>query len=169
MKIITRLVASAAVALTFAVPAVPAAAASTTTIAARGAFDADQDGICPHKPDYASYLPIVMSGNLDGCWYTHVTRSFDFGAPTGLYFETGRELFVGRVNGALGSFEATYILESQWSPDFATGTEIWGRCQHRITQGSGRAGLRGISGYLTFTDIVTDVISYRVGGSTRLP
>jgi hypothetical protein len=170
MKTITRRVLGAAVALAFAAPPVQAGAASTTTIAATGAFDKDPGGICPHQVGYDSYLPIVMSGNLTGCWYTHVDRSLDFGPPSGLYFEAGRELFVGRVNGgALGSFKASYVLESQWNPDITTGTEVWGGCQHQIVPGSGQAGLRGISGYLAFTDIVTDVISYQVKGFIRRP
>jgi hypothetical protein len=173
MKTITRLGVGVGVALALAVPAapaLPAGAASTTTIAATGVFDQDPGGVCPHRNDYDSYLPIVMSGDLEGCWYTHIESSWDLGAPSGLYFEAGREVFVGRVHGgATGSFKANYVLESQWDPDVSTGNEVWGACQHQIVPGSGQAGLRGITGYLRFADIVNDgvLISYRVEGFAR--
>jgi len=170
MRTITRLGVGVCIALATAVAAVPVGAASTTTITALGVFDADPGGQCPHKKAYDSYLPIVMTGVLDGCWYTEVDGKLDLGAPTGLYFEVGHELFVGTINGVRGSFKATYVLEAQWAPDITTGQEVWGRCQHQITPGSGRDGLRGLSGRLSFTDIVNGAdISYRVTGLTRQP
>jgi len=170
MRTITRLGIGVCIVLATAVAAVPVGAASTTTITALGVFDADPGGKCPHKKAYDSYLPIVMTGVLDGCWYTEVDGKLDLGAPTGLYFEVGHELFVGTINGVPGSFKATYVLEAQWEPDISTGQEIWGRCQHQITPGSGRGDLRGLSGHLSFTDIVNGAdISYRVTGLPRQP
>ncbi len=174
MKTIARLAVGLGLALAVAVPtasAVPVAAAATTAIDATGVYDTDQGGICPHKKDYDSYLPIVMSGDLEGCWYTHTDATWDLGAPTGLYFEAGHELFVGRVHGAMGSFKATYTLESQYDPDVSTGKEVWGACQHQIMPGSGRDELRGISGHLGFADIVADgvLLRFQVEGFTRRP
>ena len=40
-----------------------------------------------------------MTGSLDGCWYTNVETAKDNGAPSGVYLETGREVFVGSLNG----------------------------------------------------------------------
>ena len=76
-------------------------------------------------------------------------------------------MFVGSVGGGPeGTFSTVYTFESQWDPDAATGTEIWGHCEHPIVPGTGRAGLRGISGYLGFIDIVTDG-SYTYSGFVR--
>ena len=66
-------------------------------------------------------------------------------------------MFVGRVRGGtVGTFSTTYTFESQWTPDAATGRELWGRCQHTLTRGTGTGGLRGVSGFLGRTDIVSD-------------
>jgi hypothetical protein len=172
MRTIARLGVGVGAALAVAVlaaSAVPAAAASTPSVAATGVFDKDPGGVCPHQDGYDSYLPIVMSSDLKGCWYTHIDKSWDLGVPSGLYFEAGHELFVGRVHGATGSFKATYILESQYDPNVTTGKEVWGRCQHQIVPGTGRDDLRGITGHLGFTDVVTNgvLLRYKVEGFTR--
>jgi hypothetical protein len=81
-----------------------------------------------------------------------------------LTFDVGRELFVGRGNdGPVGTFTTTYTFESQWNPDVTTGHGVSRRCQHPIVRNSGTNGLRGTTGYLGFTDIVTDG-SYRHHG-----
>ncbi len=172
MRTITRLGVGLCVALTTAVAAVPVPPRSIDhDDHGAGVFDADPGGQLPaQRSAYDSYLPIVMTGVLDGCWYTEVDGKLDLGAPSGLYFEVGHELFVGTINGVRGSFKATYVLEAQWAPDITTGQEVWGRCQHQITPGSGRDGLHGLSGRLSFTDIVNGAdISYRVTGLTRQP
>ena len=69
-----------------------------------------------------------MSGDLEGCWYTDIGRGRDFGPPSGLYLEVGREVFVGTVrDGPEGTFSTTYTWESRWDPAYTTGgTETWG-------------------------------------------
>ena len=72
--------------------------------------------------DFVSYPPIVLSGSLQGCWYTKVETVKDNGAPSGVYLETGREVFVGSLNGGpVGVFTTTYKFESKWDPDVSTG------------------------------------------------
>ena len=45
--------------------------------------------------------------------------AWDLGPPSGLYFEVGREVFVGTVRGGPeGTFSTTYTFESQWDPDY---------------------------------------------------
>ena len=107
---------------------------------------------CPKDPPagygkFTSYDPLVLSGDLEGCWYTKIEQAWDLGPPTGLYFEIGREVFKGSIgDGREGTFSTVYTFESQWDPDAATGTEIWGHCEHPIVPGTGKAGLRGIAG-----------------------
>ena len=80
----------------------------------------------------ASYLS-GMTGSLEGCWYTNVeTITKDNGAPSGVYIESGEEIFVSLNGGPDGTFSTTYKFESKWDPDVSTGSEVHGRCQHPI-------------------------------------
>jgi hypothetical protein len=100
-----------------------------------------------------------MTGSLDGCWYTNILTSRQI--SSGVYLETGQELFVGSLNGgAAGTFGTTYRFESKWDPDAATGTEIRGRCQHPIVAGSGTGGFAGATGRVDFKDIIGDPVTY---------
>jgi hypothetical protein len=119
-------------------------------------------GTCPANPpagydDFVSYPPLVMSGALEGCWYTKVDTFKDNGAPSGIYLETGREVFVGSLNGGPdGVFATAYKFESKWDPDVSTGSEVVGRCQHPIVRGSGTGSFAGATGRLDFSDVVAD-------------
>ena len=120
---------------------------------------------CPVPPsDYDSYPPIVMTGSLDGCWYTHVeTARVTSG---GVYLESGTELFVGRLDGGLaGTFTTTYKFEAKLDAD---GAEVRGRCQHPIVSGSGTGGLAGASGRVDFKDVIGDPITYVYRGHVSL-
>ena len=65
-----------------------------------------------------SYPGLRMSGSLAGCLYTNVDTVHDNGAPSGVYLETGREVFVGTLDGGpVGTFATTYRFESKWDPD----------------------------------------------------
>ena len=100
-----------------------------------------------------------MTGSLEGCWYTDVVTSRQL--SSGVYLETGKEVFFGTLNGsAVGSFRTTYRFESKWDPDAATGTEIRGRCQHPIVAGSGTGGFAGATGRVDFKDIIGDPVTY---------
>jgi hypothetical protein len=173
MLTLRRLGTTMALAVTVTAALSTSVGAATTPVAGTAVYD-HTGTTCSLDPppgfeDFNDYDPLVISGDLEGCWYTNVDRSWDLGPPSGLYVEVGREVFVGRVRGGpVGSFSTVYAFESQWDPDAATGTEIWGRCQHPIVRGSGTAGLHDVTGYLGFTDIVTDgSFSYR--GFVRQP
>jgi hypothetical protein len=163
-------IATALVVTAIAAPAVPVGAA-TTRVSGTAVFD-HTGATCPKNPPagygtFTSYDPLVLSGDLQGCWYTKIERAWDLGPPSGLYFEVGREVFKGSVlGGPVGTFSTVYSFESQWDPDAATGTEIWGHCEHPIVPGTGAVGLRGITGYLGFIDIVSDG-SYTYSGFVR--
>jgi hypothetical protein len=148
------IVTAATIAATLASSPVSARA---TQIDGAGAFDAT----CPAPPEgyeeFMDYPPIRLTGSLDGCWYTNVETSKDNGAPSGVYLETGREVFVGSLDGGPeGVFETTYKFESKWQPDVASGDEVHGRCQHPIVAGSGTGGFAGVVGRVDFKDIIED-------------
>ena len=110
---------------------------------------------CPAPPsgyaDFVSYPGLVLSGSLQGCWYTKVDSSKT--TPSGVYLEAGREVFVGSLNGGpVGVFATTYKFESK----FSGSTEIFGRCQHPLVAGSGTGGFAGATGRVDMKDIVAD-------------
>jgi len=101
--------------------------------------------------DFTSYPPIDMDGSLDGCWYTKILNFEQ--KPSGVYLESGEEVFVGSLNGGpQGIFTTTYKFEAKL--DTVTGAEIKGRCQHKIVAGSGTGGFDGASGRVDFKDII---------------
>ena len=149
----------------------PASAASQQ-ISGVAVFDTS-GSLCPGPPagydDFVSYPPLVLSGSLEGCWYTKVDTVKDNGAPSGIYLESGREVFVGTLNdGPVGLISTTYKFESQWDPDVSTGPEVRGRCQHPIIAGSGSGGFAAATGRLDFKDIVADG-SYVYRGHVSIP
>jgi hypothetical protein len=146
------------------------ASAGTEQIGGDGAFVGAE--VCSGPPAgfeaFTDYPPIALTGSLEGCWYTDVQWSKDLGAPSGVYLETGREVFVGSINdGPVGTFTTTYRFESKWTPDLS-GSEVVGRCQHPIVAGSGTGGFAGVTGRVDFKDdVATGCFLYR--GHLTLP
>jgi hypothetical protein len=146
--------------------------ATSNQISGIGVFDTSGT-TCPGPPDgyadFVSYPPIILTGSLEGCWYTKIDSVKDNGAPSGIYLESGREVFVGSLNGGpTGLFATTYKFESKWDPDVSTGREVRGRCQHPIIVGSGTGGFDGATGRLDFKDVVADG-SYLYRGHVNVP
>src|SRR5215211_1344868 len=136
------------------------APANATTNQISGVAVLDTTGTCPPPPagyeDFTDFTQ-VMTGSLDGCWYTNIETTKDNGAPSGVYIESGKEIFVGSLNGGpLGTFSTTYKFESKWDPDVSTGSEVHGRCQHPIVEGSGTGGFEGATGRVDFKDIIEE-------------
>jgi len=124
--------------------------AATTRISGVGVVA--PPGECgPPPAGYEEFVEftMVITGDLDGCWYTVVdTRKT---TPSGVYLETGREVFVSSsLDGS--TFATTYKFESKWAPD---GSEVHGRCQHPIVAGSGTGDFAGATGRVDFKDEVT--------------
>ena len=152
----TFLVAVAAV-VAFLALAVPAYAAGATQIAGVGFLAGEGEctdevfGPNGQAPDFAT----VMTGDLEGCQYVFV-ESYDC-SPSGTYREAGTEFYVidGGTQGT-GTFATTYQFEAKYegcSDDgFPLGNEIFGRCQHPITAGTGTEDFEGVSGRLDFKD-----------------
>ena len=133
------------------------ASAATNQISGVAVFDTPP-GVCPPPPVPFGYEDFtqVLTGSLVGCWYTNIEATKDNGAPSGVYIESGEEIFVGRLNGGpRGTFATTYQFESKWDPDVSTGSEVHGRCQHPIVAGSGTGGFAGATGRVDFKDQVT--------------
>ncbi len=141
------------------------APASAATDQISGVAFYDTTGECPPPPpEFASYPPLVMTGDLEGCWYTNVETSKDNGAPSGVYMESGQELFIGSLNGeAEGTFVTSYRFESKWDPD-VTGSEVHGRCQHPLVAGTD--DFAGATGRVDFKDDVTTGLYYYRGHIT---
>jgi hypothetical protein len=136
----------------------PTGSAATNQLSGVAVFD--PGGVCPPPPagheDFTSLPPLVMTGSLEGCWYTKIVSTKDNGAPSGIYQERGEEIFVGSLNGGPeGTLATTYKFTSQWDPEVSTGSEVHGRCQHPVVTGSGTGGFTGATGRVDFKDDVT--------------
>jgi len=127
----------------------PERAGGATQISGLGSYDARCDPTSV-EPD-ASYA-ILMTGDLEGCLYTFVETAES--SPSGTYRETGTELFVGSVSDSegAGTFATTYRFEAKYEDVNDPATEIFGRCQHPIVEGSGTGIFEGVSGILLFKD-----------------
>jgi hypothetical protein len=154
MKTGRRVAVAAALMLAGSVASAPANAA-TTQIAGDSYYDTS--GQCPTLVGYSSYPPLVLTGSLTGCLYTHVDEAKT--TSSGVYLESGQEEFVGNLNGgASGTFTTNYKFEAKYNPD---GSEFRGRCQHPIVAGSGTGGFAGADGRLDFKDLVqNDPVTY---------
>ncbi|GHF64606.1 hypothetical protein HNQ07_004677 [Deinococcus metalli] len=131
--------------------ALSALGVNNVQISGTGAFVAI-GSTCPLFPGFEDYPPLLLSGSLQGCWYTDIDSIKT--TPSGVYLETGREVFVGTLNGGpSGTFTTGYRFEGKFAPD---GTELHGRCEHPIVAGSGTGGFAVATGRVDFKDIVTD-------------
>jgi hypothetical protein len=116
--------------------------------------------------DYA----VRMTGDIEGCLYTFI-EEFSC-SPSGTYREEGHEYFVGTYMGQSGTFETTYKFEAKYEgcplDGEPLGAEIFGRCQHPITPGSGTGVFEGATGRLDMKDdVAAGNFPYR--GHIKLP
>ena len=130
--------------------AAPAALAGGATQISGVAFYADDARVhvtCDDpRGEGADYVPLVMTGDLEeGCLYTFIETSVS--SPSGTYRETGTEIFVSADGSS--TFRTTYRFEGKYEDP---ATEIFGRCQHPIVEGSGTGIFEGVSGILLFKD-----------------
>jgi hypothetical protein len=144
---LTTLAAVAIIGVVSTAPS-PAFAGGATQISGIGSYAAscDPESVEPDA-DYA----ILMIGDLQGCLYTYIETAQS--SPSGTYRETGTELFVGSVfSKGAGTFKTTYRFEAKYEDVNDPATEIFGRCQHPIVEGSGTGSFEGVSGILLFKD-----------------
>ncbi len=116
-----------------------------------GYYDAADE--CDSGAQGATFA-LTMTGDIEGCLYIFVD-SYTC-RPSGVYYEEGRELFVGTYGGETGSFWTTYKFEAKYEGCAEDGSylglEIFGRCQHPIVKGSGEGVFEGVSGRLDMKD-----------------
>ena len=107
-----------------------------------------------------SDVALNMTGDLEGCLSVFVQGfsckeldDFD------LYFERGREVFVGKLRGQRGRFSTTYKVEGAYAKGFCKSfdfsTQVAGGCKHEI---QGRSGVfTEAEGLIKFLDVVAGV------------
>lgn len=120
-----------------------------------GYYDAEDE--CDSGAHGATFA-VKMSGDLEGCLLIFVD-SYTC-RPSGVYYEEGRELFVGSYLGESGSFWTTYKFEAKYEGCAEDGSylglEIFGRCQHPIVKGSGQGVFEGVTGRLDMKDDIEE-------------
>jgi hypothetical protein len=119
-------------------------------------------GTCGDDDGYA------MIGDLVGCWWiTDFVSTTDESRHN--VRATGTELFVGWIGSRYGSFTTTFVYTAKMDGPWVSSPEIHGRCHHPITRGSGTGDFVGISGELSFKDVVdVDPPYYPYWGSLRI-
>src|SRR5262245_34833536 len=112
-----------------------------------------------------------MTGDLTGCWW--ITDFQSATAPDKHNFHaTGTEHFRGCLyETTCGEFDTTYTFSAKTDGAWAEGAaEIHGRCHHPIDGDSGTEGFAGITGELSFHDVLSgpDSPNYPYWGPLRL-
>jgi hypothetical protein len=112
-----------------------------------------------------------MTGDLVGCWWI---TDFQPQIPQGDDSKhnlraTGTELFVGWIGSRYGSFETDFQYTAKFDGSWTSFIEIHGRCHHPIKAGTGTGDFVGITGELSFTDVVdVNPPYYPYWGSVRI-
>jgi hypothetical protein len=147
---LTTLAVGALIGVVWTAPS-PALAEEATQISGVAFFD--EADLCDSSSMDADFA-LIMDGDLKGCLYTFVETQES--SPSGTYRETGTELFVASEEDGteVGTFETTYRFEAKYEDVTDPATEIFGRCQHPIVEGSGTGIFQGVSGQLFFKDDV---------------
>ena len=141
--------------VTLAEPKVAASAsAGATLVSGIGVFNTGCQPPVGSPPDnLGDYPAIDLTGSLNGCWYTYISKS-QFNA-SGTYLEQGTETFVGCLNGlACGTFETIYTFTGKYVDETFT-EEIHGRCEHRIVGGT--EDFANVKGVILFKDDVVNL------------
>jgi hypothetical protein len=153
-----RFLVGAVIALALVGASGGAASAGSGAVQIGGIGRLDSGQVCDRGVEEV-FSPLVMTGDLNGCWYTDSFTGTS--RPSGAYQETGAETFIGCLadGTTCGTFSTTYQFHAKFAPD---GSEIFGRCQHPIVPGSGTEGFTGISGRVDFKDDVdAGLFNYR--------
>jgi hypothetical protein len=122
--------------------------AGATQVSGLGSYA--EPGACDDQEGQGSDYVLTMTGDLEGCHYVFVETATC--SPGGAYSETGTETFVGRYNGAPGTFRTTYLFTATYRDCANLLGEIAGRCQHPIVAGSGEGVFEGVTGRFDMQD-----------------
>lgn len=131
-------------------PEISQAIAGATQFSGVGFFA--EPGECNDPEGAGSDYALLMTGDLDGCHYVFVETSQC--SAGGAYRETGTETFVGRYNGAPGTFRTTYLFTAKYRDCANLAGQIAGRCQHPLKAGSGEGAFEGVTGRFDMRDDV---------------
>jgi hypothetical protein len=118
-----------------------------TALDGTGTCDPQADGVA--EPTTFPLLFPAEEGGLNGCLYTYAESSQS--SPSGTYRERGHEIFVSHDPNNPGTFETTYLFQAKFDEN---GHEIWGRCEHPITAGTGTGAFKGVTGRINIQDNV---------------
>lgn len=107
----------------------------------------------PEAPEGTELAFVMkMEGDLSGCFYSFASSAES--SPSGTYRERGIDIYVGSgEEGDVGTFATTYLFTAKFDEE---GNELWGRCQHPITAGTGTGDFEGMTGRLDFRDDVVN-------------
>jgi hypothetical protein len=147
------LLALAAVVSVVSISPMPALAEGVTQIS--GIAYPGDPALCTDDEGAGSDFILALTGDLEGCHYVFV--DYATCTPSGVYIEAGTETFVGEYNGQHGTFQTTYKFEAKYKDCPGLVDEVFGRCQHPITVGSGKGVFEGVTGRLDFKDDVVAV------------
>lgn len=101
------------------------------------------------NPDYS----LDLTGDLEGCLYVFVETSTC--TPSGVYIQTGTEVYVGSGSaGDDGTFATTFRFTGLFEDCPNLTGQINGRCEHPIVAGSGTNDFEGVTGRIDFNDDV---------------
>jgi hypothetical protein len=107
-----------------------------------------------------SDFAISLTGDLKGCLSTfiqgHKCKELE---DYDLYFEEGREVFVGKFRGKQGKFRTKYTFEGAYAKGFCQSfdptLEVGGGCNHKIIGGS--RVFADAEGLIKFIDVIAGV------------
>lgn len=92
-----------------------------------------------------------LTGDLEGCLYIYIESARC--TPSGVYHESGREIFVGNgSSGNDGTFETTYKFKAKYTDCANLSGQLWGGCHHPIVSGSGTGDYTGVKGRFDIKD-----------------
>jgi hypothetical protein len=109
-----------------------------------------EPGQCDDPEGQGADYALTMTGDLEGCHYVFIETAGC--SPGGAYNESGTETFVGRYNGASGTFKTTYLFTAKYRDCANFIGEIAGRCEHPLVAGSGEGVFDGVTGRFDMKD-----------------
>src|SRR6478736_2795502 len=151
-RIAIRSLAAASISMLAIVGPAAAVHAQPGSTQIAGLLVPDTAGTCHDDP--ASLGTYVVSGSLDGCWYTD-TAVYKNQSHAGGFVATGTEHFVGCLGARCGQFSTTYTFTAKFTGDI----EDHGRCHHPITGGEG--DFAGVTGVINMHDLPNGCATYK--------
>jgi hypothetical protein len=109
-----------------------------------------------------------MTGDLVGCWWITDFHPETVDGRHNLR-ATGTELFVGWIGSRYGSFETKFQYTAKFDGAWNDFLEIHGRCHHPIKAGTGTGDFTGITGEISFKDVLDGATPfYPYWGNVRI-